>query len=277
MDLFTRIATKSKVFQQITGISLNEFNTLVKKIKSTWKRCILNKKIKSGRPYKLVGINNQLLCLLMYYRVYVSQLFLGIYFENADKATICRVIKRLEPLVAKVTAIKKIRKLTKKQLEELIVDCTEQPIQRPKKNQKKYYSGKKKKHTIKNELITTTKGRIVSIGKIKPGSMHDFKVRKEGEPIPKDVTLIGDSVYQGHQHIHDRSKILSRARRGHPLTKEEKAANQSLSKIRIKVEHKIREMKIFRIGNDPFRNRCHTRDIKNDMVAGVFNMKNGFA
>ena len=48
------------------------------------------------------------------------------------------------------------------------------------KNQKNTILGKK--HTIKNELITTKnkKGRIVNIGKIKPGSMHDFKVRKEG-------------------------------------------------------------------------------------------------
>ncbi len=45
--------------------------------------------------------------------------------------------------------------------------------------QKKYYSGKKKRHTIKTELQITSKGKIVNISKSVPGSMHDFKLRKK--------------------------------------------------------------------------------------------------
>ena len=36
---------------------------------------------------------------------------------------------------------------------EFIIDVTECTIQRPKYNQKEYYSGKKKKHTIKIQLL----------------------------------------------------------------------------------------------------------------------------
>ena len=44
--------------------------------------------------------------------------------------------------------------------QELIVDSTEQSIYRPYSDdkQKKYYSGKKKNHTLKNQIITTEKG-----------------------------------------------------------------------------------------------------------------------
>ncbi len=43
--------------------------------------------------------------------------------------------------------------------QELIVDSTEQSIYRPYDDdkQKKYYSGKKKNHTLKNQIITTEK------------------------------------------------------------------------------------------------------------------------
>jgi hypothetical protein len=47
-------------------------------------------------------------------------------------------------MVIKVVAIKKDRTLTSDELMNLIVDVTEQPINRPKNRQRKFYSGKKK-------------------------------------------------------------------------------------------------------------------------------------
>lgn len=46
---------------------------------------------------------------------------------------------------------------------ELIVDSTEQSRERPSeyKKQEKYYSGKKKNHTFKNQIITTPKGKEI--------------------------------------------------------------------------------------------------------------------
>ncbi|MGD1701282.1 hypothetical protein [Dapis sp. BLCC M229] len=43
---------------------------------------------------------------------------------------------------------------------ELIVDSTEQDRERPvhEEKQKKYYSGKQKSHTFKNQIIITEKG-----------------------------------------------------------------------------------------------------------------------
>ena len=46
---------------------------------------------------------------------------------------------------------------------ELIVDSTEQDIFRPKNDekQKKYYSGKQKSHTLKNQIIITDNGKEI--------------------------------------------------------------------------------------------------------------------
>lgn len=46
---------------------------------------------------------------------------------------------------------------------ELIVDSCEQPRQRPKgsEEQKKFYSGKKKSHTWKNQFIVTPNGQEI--------------------------------------------------------------------------------------------------------------------
>jgi hypothetical protein len=48
-------------------------------------------------------------------------------------------------------------KLTEEEISYYLIDATEQEINRPKKGQKKYYSGKKKKHTIKNQIIINDK------------------------------------------------------------------------------------------------------------------------
>lgn len=41
-----------------------------------------------------------------------------------------------------------------------IIDGAERPIARLKDNQRRYYRGKKKQHTVKNNLITDRVGRV---------------------------------------------------------------------------------------------------------------------
>jgi hypothetical protein len=55
-------------------------------------------------------------------------------------------------------SIKKDRTLTTQEATGLIIDYNEQHIERPKKDQKTYYSEKKKKHTLKTEFQITTQG-----------------------------------------------------------------------------------------------------------------------
>ncbi len=103
----------------------------------------------------------------MYYRFFVYQEFLGLIF-SLHNCNVSRQITYLEPLLPKVFRIPtgKINleeeNLTEEVLLNIFIDATEQQIRRPEKQQKKYYSGKKEKHTIKNQKVVTGKGKILS-------------------------------------------------------------------------------------------------------------------
>ena len=66
-------------------------------------------------------------------------------------------------------------------VQEVILDGAERPIQRPKnnKNQKKAYSGKKKRHTRKNIYLVNKEKKILYLSPTKAGKIHDFKQFKK--------------------------------------------------------------------------------------------------
>jgi hypothetical protein len=85
--------------------------------------------------------------------------FLGFLFD-LDKSSISRIVERIEGVMTKIDLLpgdkpqKKIQRGKKinnmedflkdyPEMRELIIDVTEHPIERPKRQQKKYYSGKK--------------------------------------------------------------------------------------------------------------------------------------
>ncbi|MCP5063064.1 MAG: hypothetical protein GY936_11465 [Ignavibacteriae bacterium] len=90
-----------------------------------------------GRKKELL-LEDQLLMLLMYYRLYISQEFLGILF-NLHNCNVSRQINYLSPLLSQIFKIptKKVSlseaELTKEEILSFFVDATEQQIQRPKK------------------------------------------------------------------------------------------------------------------------------------------------
>jgi hypothetical protein len=87
------------------------------------------------------------------------------------------------PLAQKIS-IKKDRTLTPEKLLSLLADVSEQPTQRPTKKQKEFYSGKKKRHTIKTEIVMGGDGKIRSVSKFHKGQVHDFKIRKAEKILP---------------------------------------------------------------------------------------------
>ncbi len=275
MDLYRKIEKRPFIFKQLTGLERQEFKKIMKKLKPLWKKKHQAKKKVPGRPYGLVSLENYLICLLLYYRCYTTQLFIGFLFK-LDDATISRSIKRLEPILVKVVAIKKARSLSQEEMEKLIIDATEQRIQRPKKKQKKYYSGKKKQHTIKTEIQINGVGRIVNISKPSPGSNHDMAIRKSHDPLPEDSLVLADSGYQGLQEIHKNIRLPIKGYKNKPLDALNKAYNKELSSNRVPVEHKIRELKIFKIIGSTHRNTIGSYGLKMNIVAGLVNVKNGF-
>jgi len=154
---YERLSKKPLTFQKLTGTSIKDFEAICGKVAPLWNQLQDSKKL-DGRPSKITGLRNQLLAMLMYYRTYVTYEFLGFLF-GLDQSNVWRAVNKLEPLVIKVISIKKDRTLTSEELSTLIIDATEQAINRPTKGQKQYYSGKKKTIQSKQKLELMTKGK----------------------------------------------------------------------------------------------------------------------
>ena len=158
-------------------------------------------------------------------------------------------------------------RVSKREAEALIIDCTEQPVEQPQDNatQEAHYSGKKKRYTLKTEYIVSAEGRVVSVSASHPGSRRDLSIRRAGPPLPKRAHGYADSAYQGYGKDHPNLDVPCKKPKGGELTQEKKDYNRALGSFRIAVEH--------RIGRNP-RDTHHT---KTSAIAGLVNLQAGFA
>jgi hypothetical protein len=272
---YKKISQKPVIFNRLVGMQVKDFNCILEKLTPLWQKKVLSVYKRPGRNFKL-ELSDILIMLLIYYRSYTTQIFIG-YLFGIDDSRVCRLIKKIEPLLARTVAIRKDRHLSQEELEHLIIDATEQQIERPKRRQTKYYSGKKKRHTLKTEIRTTLKGRIVHVSKSSPGSVHDFAVYKEGPPVHRDTRTFVDSAYQGMDKLHQATELPYKKSKNHQLDQEEKEYNEGLSRLRVKVENILGQIKVFRILSDRYRNKRKGYSLKFNIVAGIVNWKNGFA
>jgi len=274
---YERLKKKPQIFLRLTGTTISEFEQISDKVKPLWEEKIEKQKKRAGRTSQLKYFEDKLLALLMYYRTYITHEFIG-YLVGLHNANICRLFKKLEPLVAKKITIKKDRSLTQEEIIKILADVTEQPTQRPKKKskQKKYYSGKKKRHTLKAEIVMQDNGKILSASRTRPGRTHDFRIRKEGKPLPGNSEKYVDSGYQGLQKIVNNVTLPFKRRKNKPLVDEQKEHNRKLASIRIRVENKIREIKTFKIMSETYRNFQRKHNLRLNIIAGVVNLKHAF-
>lgn len=271
---YNKVRNNPTTFQRLFGVSVPQFDEILRKVEPIWQEKVIGGYKRPGRDYKL-SLADMVLMLLLYYRSYTTQLFIG-YLFGVDDSRVCRIIRTLEPILAKVMAISKCKKLSKEEVENLIIDATEHPIERPQKGQKAYYSGKKKCHTIKTEIRITLKGRIVQVSQSSPGSVHDFTIFKQEPPLPSESRVFVDSGYQGIHRYHSSSEFPYKSTQTKPLDQEEKGYNRALSRLRVRVENIIGDLKTFKILSERYRNKRKRYNIKFNIIAGIVNLKNGF-
>ena len=135
---------------------------------------------------------------------------------------------------------------------ELIVDSWEQARERPGDNQiqKEYYSGKKKQHTFKGQVIGLPLGKdIVDVEVGKKGKASDINLfRNQQKKFEQNQQFAGDKGYQGGQNI----KTPHKKPRNKELIQSKKDENKKSASNRIYVEHVIRLIKIFRAARERF-------------------------
>lgn len=266
---------RKRLFRSLTGVEAETFHEMVKRLRPHWRERIVEPKNRSGRPWGVGGLEEHLLVLLILYRCCVTQDFLACLYQT-DQAAISRSLRRIERLAVKVLGVTRQIKVSREEAEALIIDCTEQPIQRPSRKQRCWYSGKKKGHRIKTEIIVTAKGRIVSRSNPATGRTSDITVRRRGPPLPKGSRAYADSGYQGLQDEHPDVEIPYKKTKHHKLTKGEKEYNHGLSRFRVRVEHAFARIKSFRMFSERFRYPKPTYAAKFAIVAGIVNISAGF-
>lgn len=221
--------------------------------------------------------------------VYLSQLhtfqYLGIEFEVSE-STAHNIFRYWLPLLEELLPASLLEQTKKNDSEkevikellveyELIVDSAEQPIERPTEYeaQKKFYSGKKKNHTRKNQFIVMPKGSdIVDVKVGATGPSSDINLfREQQRKFNPNQKFKGDKAYIGAS----RTTTPHKKPKKQELSLEQKEENKKISANRIFVEHLIRLVKIFRVAAERFRLRRSTYEQVILTVCGLVRLRIG--
>jgi hypothetical protein len=321
MSLYHKLSRKPKLFLSVTGMNLHQFQRLLPQFTRASDKFEQRRKRKVVRTGKnrrrgigggaqfANSLPDRLLMLLLYYRLYLTQEFMTLLFKAEDKSIICRSIQLMRPVFELVLPVPerarrrilsladKEQKRRKKRIgsvEEFrqaypeltfIIDGVEQPKRKPKapKKRKSDYSGKKKRHTLKQIVIGTPSGIIVDQSPSTGGRAHDFKVFKDDHAARslchefKDyrVTMYGDSGFDGMSALGlpMTVRLNEKARRNHPLTREQKKLNRLRSSTRIEIEHTFSRRKKYGIASNIYRNRDEDYDQAMNVVSGLVNLR----
>jgi hypothetical protein len=297
MLTFERIATKPVVFQMLTGLSLPAFLDLLPAFhlaaahiehQAEQHRKQPRKRQKGGgRKPVLLSDADRLLFILFYFKVYSLQAVQAFFF-GMSQAQACEWIHRLTPVLNQALGFEK-QLPARKAADvtqvlrlcpglEFIIDGTERPIQRPKdkKRQREYYSGKKKRHTVKNVTIGDRRTRkIKALSRTRPGKTSDKRTADEEHyRFPARSKLYKDTGFQGYEPPKVRTYQAKKKPPKGELTAEEKATNQAISRKRVRIEHSIGGAKVFHIARDVFRNRRDEYvDLSFETACGLHNLR----
>ena len=140
------------------------------------------------------------------------------------------------------------------------------------KKQRKFYSGKKKKHTLKTQVIFNPKlKQIVSI-QIEDGRKHDLTIaRKYLKEMFIYPCIMADLAYKGFHQIKSKLLIPIKKPKNLSLPQIAKQINQEISRRRITIEHINGKLKHFRILTERYRNRRKRFGLRMNLIAGMVN------
>jgi hypothetical protein len=283
----------------MTGLTKSEFDSLLPVFEKAEKDYVMevhdkNKKRKrmpgGGRKPKLQSVGERLFFILFYLKTYPLQQVIAVCFGlslSQSNYWIHRLSDILKRALGKGSYLSERDPATlegalKKCLElSFIIDGTERKIQRPKQqeNQKRYYSGKKKGHTVKNNIIANVVSRkAVYLSGTYEGKKHDKKIADEENPIfPKGSILFKDTGFQGYEPENTTCYQPAKKPRGKNMSLEDRFFNKMISGVRIIVEHVISGIKRMRIVKDVFRNTKNGfSDLVMEIACGLHNLRETF-
>jgi len=292
---YRAIHNKPHVFQSLSGLKVEEFEQLLELFEQAWIDYVQQHHIQgkprqrrygAGRKSQLNSLEDKLLFILVYFRLYPTQAVQGFLFSMGQPQAHEWVHKLSGVLNAALGYEKQLPEREPHRLEallqeypslEFIVDGTERRINRPKnkEDQKQYYSGKKKAHTVKNNVISVRRGKVVFLSDTYEGKKHDKAICDEEEyRFPPGSKLWQDTGFQGYEPEGVTTFQPQKKPRKQELSEAEKQRNREISSERVEIEHQFGGIKRCKIVVDKFRNRiAHYVDDVMETACGLHNFR----
>ena len=311
MITYEKLLKKPQVAKSLVGMSLIAFDKFYTEFEktheerlesSTTTRAGKKKRQRAtgaGRKHTY-DLRDRLLMTLFWLKAYTTYELLG-FFYDLNKTNIEDNLNLILDTLASMTSFNfESPKADRKKLSSvaeimdafpdvrLIVDGKEQRVERPKNKkdkdgnvqdrQKPYYSGKKKAHTIKNQVAISPIGLVEHASESVPGSTHDLTLLRQTDLLSEladGQAAMMDKGYVGIAADYPDKKLYLpfKARRNHPLTEEQKAYNRFLAKYRIVVEHTMAQLNKFQILAQRFRHQLTKHSVIFRIVCALVNRR----
>ena len=284
------------VFRSLTGLSVPVFDALTEDVLPLLAVADVarldhpdrERAIGGGRTCGLTPVD-QVLLAVVWLRVYPTDAVLAVLFGVSESAA-RRTRKRVVPVLAQAgkdgMRMPDPGRGKRKDLPALaadtpglgvLVDSFERPTHRPTTRQKRYYSGKKKRHTLKSQLVVDGgTGKVADVSVSVPGPTADVKLLKRSKVLRKvkrGVAVVGDLAYVGADKLKAGVVCVTPRRkpRGQPRSRADRADNRRVWRRRIRVEHTIRRVRIFQAVTQVNRHRRQKHEDRVRAVAGLVN------
>jgi len=290
--ILTYIQKHPKETKRLLGIDYQQLQDLIaygKLLNETKKQEIEKQKVRlinagGGNKSKL-SEEEQIILMLLYLRHFPSFQLLGIMFHISESSA-HNIFNYWQLLLGDnlpaslLEQLKKypeeMEKVKEELIEyELIVDSTEQPIERPSEQevQKPYYSGKKKRHTLKSQVISLPESlEIIDVLMGEKGSRSDIgMLRQRLNKFDEKQGFLGDKAYEGEPQV----IIPKKKPKKGELSQEEKDENNWISSKRVIIEHVIRLLKIFKVMQERFRLRRGRYESVAKLICGLVRLRIG--
>lgn len=294
MIKYFKYRKKPKRFLALTGFTVPEFDAIAPEFDNHFHRRMekytVTGKERQKRHYvayrnsPLPTSGEKLFFILSYFKTYsLQEVHAALFGLSQPKAN--QWIHCLTPVLQETLAT--LGLLPARTPEELRQRCKEQslffhdgverPIPRPldPEAQRLFYSGKAKMHTIKNNLLIDEHCCILFLTATVEGKRHDKKLAEQTNyALPKGSRLLQDTGFQGFTLADVAILQPKKKPKGQPLSDLDKAVNQWLASLRIRIEHAIGGVQRSRIVKVKIRNwKLGFRDLVMEISCGLHNFR----
>jgi hypothetical protein len=297
MSQYQKYAEKPTEFLALSGYTRQEFDSLLPHFSECYYEWMKNHRLdgkeRGKRKYSdyknspLRTIEDKLFFILTYLKSNNLQAVQGALFGiNQPKANLW--IHCLHSVLNETLAqlgelpVRQMEKMTFAPDEECIYfhDGTERPIPRPcdPEQQSLYYSGKKRRHGLKNNVLIDMPCKIRFLSETVESKKHDKKLADEtAYTLPEGSKLGQDTGFQGFTLENVSILQPKKKPKGKSLSDIDKSINQWHSSLRVRIEHAIGGVKRYRIVKDKIRNwKKGFRDKVMETCCGLHNFRLNF-